>query len=494
MRHHPRQCAAAWLDGAKVSRRQLLSTGAALLSGAAVGALAGCRAREIEIPKVIEKEVIKVVTQIVQQTVIVAATPEAPEPEPPVPATPATPSPEPTVTITIDGMRHGWHAFAQRMVPAFRETFPRTQLAWRNVTPWPQFGERLAALAAAGDLGDLIEAPLGTPLRRWAQDGIIAPLEDLIEIEGYDLQGVFPAALGQATQSEALYGVPLAAHPGDCLALVNTDLLDAQDVLEDGALCQELPPASALPNAAAAWVYLDDAQMPAAGSLLGAFDARWLNEWGTQPALRSAASEQALSWMAAARRQGQVPRLGQVGCSPETLYARGELAILRTSFVGLWLLQRTARLPEGTVAGLVGPFGEETAGEIRGELSGVAYCLTTACQSPSLALHWIKFMTTREMGVQMLLGGYGPPGARLTAWHDRRVLDYMPACALLGERCAALTPQPLPWNLATNACFDTWNRQIADLWDADVALQEWVDRMSSALAEILSLPRDQTSL
>ncbi len=494
MRHHPRQRAAAWLDGARVSRRRLLATGAALISGAAVGALAGCRTREIEIPKIIEKEVIKVVTQIVQQTVIVAATPETAEPEPPVPATPATPSPEPTVTITIDGMRHGWHAFAQRMAPAFREIFPRTQLTWRSVTPWPQFGERLAALAAAGDLGDLIEAPLGTPLRRWAQDGILTPLDELIDTEGYDLHGVFPAALAQATQGEGLYGVPLAAHPGDCLALVNTDLLDAQDALEDGALRQELPPPNALPNAAAAWVYLDDAQMPAAGSLLGAFDARWLNERGTQPALRTAASEQALSWMAATRRQGQAPPLELVGCSPETLYARGELAILRTSFVGLWLLQRTARLPEGTVAGLIGPFGEETPGEIRGELFGVAYCLSPTCQSPSLALHWIKFMTTREMGVQMLLGGYGPPGARLTAWHDPRVLDYMPACALLGERCATLSPQPLPWNLATSACFEAWNRRIADLWDADVAIPQWVDQMSSSLAEILSLPRDETSL
>ena len=478
----------------RVARRQFLRAGVALTAGALVPGLTGCRTRQIEIPKIIEKEVIKVVTQIVQQTVIVAATAEAEPPEPASEATPTTPAPEPPTSITIDGMRHGWHAFAQRMAPTFQELFPRTRLTWRSVTPWPQFAQRLAALAAAGDLGDLVEAPLGTPIRRWADDQIITPLDDLIEDEGYDLQGVFAAALDQASHKGSLYGVPLVAHPGDCLILVNSEKVAPEQALENGALREDLSELSQLDDLAAGWAYLDDVSMPAAWSLLGAFGARWLNQWGTQSTLQTSPSERALEWAATVRRQGLAPPLGHAAHPPETLYARGELAILRTSFAKLWLLKRTDRLPESTVAGLIGSYGEAEAVAPSGEVVGVAYCMTPSCQAPELALQWIKFMTTREMGVQMLLGGYGPPGARLTAWHDPRVLDYMPACAPLGERCAALTTQPLPWNLATSACFVAWNQRIDALWDAETPVNELASELSRAITEILSLPSDQTSL
>lgn len=457
--------------------------------------LAACRTRYIEIPRIVEKEIIKVVTEIVRQTVIVPATPEGGPPEI-VPTPPVSdPAPEPPLSITFDSMQHGWNALARRIAPAFQELFPGSQLVWRSATPWPQYADRIAALAAADDLGDVIEAPLGTPIRLWADHGILGALGDLVEAEGYDIQGVFPAALAEASHHGGLYGVPLTAHPGDCLILVNSELVDPSLVLhDDGSLRLEFAESVKNTPASTNHLYVDDLALPSALTALGAFGARWLNDQGTQTRLHTPASLEAISWAAGIRRGGLVPPPWRLEATPERIFGAGELAILRTSFAGLWLLQRADLLPRHTEMGMMPVRKSADSGALTGEIEGVAYCLTGSCRNPSLALQWLKFMTTREMGVQMLLGGYGAPGARLAAWHDPRVLDYLPICARLGNRCATIAAQPLPWNLATNACFDAWNQRVSALWDADVPTSKWTQETARAITEILSRPRDQTAL
>jgi ABC-type glycerol-3-phosphate transport system substrate-binding protein len=476
----------------RISRRGFVRAAAALASGAIASALTACRTRYIEIPQIVEREVVKVVTQIVRQTVIVPATPEVETPEA-VPTPPATPpAPEPPVALTIDGMDHGWNALARRMAPAFQELFPGSLLRWRSVTPWPGYTERIAALAAAGDLADVIEAPLGTPLLLWAEEGILQPLDELVLAEGYDLQGVFPAALNQATHDDQLYGVPLAAHPGACLILANGDLVDTDAVLtKDGTLRLDLSAVRQEGLRGTDHLLLDDVSLPAAFPVMGSFGAQWMNVWGTQPRLHTSASLEALEWAAAIRREGIVPPAWKMTATPESLFASGQAAILRTSFAGLWLLHRLDRLPRHLRVGLL-PVGP-SPGAIApvGDMEGVAYGLTHACRNTSLALQWLKYMTTREMGVQMLLGGYGPPGARLAAWRDPRVLDHLPACASLGERSATIDTPPLPWNLATGACFHAWNLRLDGLWDPNMRVREWALGTERAITEILSRGRDE---
>ncbi|MGC9360667.1 MAG: ABC transporter substrate-binding protein [Anaerolineae bacterium] len=455
-------------------------------------ALTACRTRYVEIPRIVEREVVKVVTQIVRQTVIVPATPEVETPETTLLPPATEPAPEPPLTLTLDGMDHGWNALARRMAPAFQELFPGGRLTWRSIAPWPSYAERIAALAASGDLADVIEAPLGTPLLLWAEQGILQPLDELLLAEGYDLQGVFPAALSQATHDDQLYGVPLAAHPGDCLILANADLVDTDAILaEDGTLRLDTSGLTQSGVQGTDYVLLDDLSLPAGFAVLGAFGAQWLNAWGTQPRLHTSASLKALAWAAAIRREGIVPPTWKMASTPESLFTTGQAAILRTSFTGLWLLHRLGRLPSHLHVGLmpVEPPADATAPV--GPMEGIAYGLTHACRNTSLALQWIKYMTTREMGVQMLLGGYGPPGARLAAWRDPRVLDHLPAYASLGERAAAIDAPPLPWNLATSACFHAWNLRLDALWDPEIPVKEWALGTERAIMEALSRGRDE---
>jgi len=475
-----------------ISRRRLLQAGAAFASGALASALTACRTRYVEIPRIVEREVVKVVTQIVRQTVIVPATPkvETPQATPPPPVT--EPAPASPLTITLDGIDRGWNVLARRMVPAFQELFPGSQPVWRSITPWPSYADRIGALAAAGDLGDVIEAPLGTPLLLWAKQGILQPLDELVRAESYDLQGVFPAALSHATHDGHLYGVPLTAHPGDCLILANGDLVNPNLIYEqDGTLRLDMSGLVQSKSQGTGYLFLDDLALPAGLTVLGAFGAQWLSVWGTQPRLHTSASLEALTWAAEIRREGIVPPRWRMTATPERLFGTGQAAILRTSFAGLWLLHRTDLLPRHARIGLMPVKPSPGSVAPTGQIDGVAYCLTNACRDPSLALQWLKFMTTREMGVQMLLGGYGAPGARLAAWLDPRVLDHLPACAILGERCAAIDAPPLPWNLTTSACFHAWNRHIAALWDPETQVREWAADTERAITEILGEPRER---
>ena len=478
-----------------VSRRAFLRATAALASGALASTLTACRTRYVEIPRIVEREVVKVVTQIVQQTVIVPATREGRTPEATPAPTVTEPAPEPPLTLTVDGMDHGWNALAQRMAPAFQELFPGSRLTWQSIARWPSYAERIAALAAAGDLADVIEAPLGAPLLLWARQAILQPLDELLLAEGYDLQGVFPAALNQATYGGQLYGVPLAAHPGECLILANGDLVDTDTVLaEDGTLQLDLSTVQHDEPKGAGHFLLDEVSLPAAFPVLGAFGGQWLNAWGTQPRLHTAASLDALSWAATLRREGIVPPAWKLSGTPESVFGAGQAALLRASFAGLWLLHRLARLPSRLHVGLMPVAPSPDVSAPVGPIEGVAYGLTHTCRNTSLALQWLKFMTTREMGVQMLLGGYGPPGARLAAWRDPRVLDHLPACASLGERASAILAPPMPWNLATDACFHAWNQRVNALWDPDVAVRQWALDTERAIIELLATGPDRGSV
>ena len=117
---------------------------------------------------------------------------------------------------------------------------------------------------------------------------------------------------------------------------------------------------------------------------------------------------------------------------------------------------------------------------------GMTYAITQATDIPQHVLQWIRFMCTREMGVQMFLGGYAEPGCRVASWKDPRVLERFPICSQIAEAAQKAEPQRLPWNLRTAECLSVWNKGVRAILSDRVGVEDGAERMERRIEEVLN--------
>jgi ABC-type glycerol-3-phosphate transport system substrate-binding protein len=424
-------------------------------------ALAACL-KPIQVERVVEREV----TKIVRETVVVAGTPLVMEKavEKVVTVTPAPiPSSRAPTVITADVMDYGWTRLGQQLTPAFQELFPHVAIVWRSPTLWPEYPQRIAALAASGQVGDIIEAPPGAMLAGWALQGVTQPLDDVIAAENVDTDAFLGGTLRACRHGNAQIGLPFVAHPGPALLLFRPESFQHAEIeppTNDWALDDLQEAGLAL---APQFGIALTAQLPAAYAWLDLFGASLLSADGRRCALQNEAGLACLQWLHdQTQHHRTAPAPHEIVRGPLHMLQSGRAATLRETFRTLTqiaLLRDTAPQVDATL------FPRHSSGSVRrGALaSGMAYAITRQSTLAREALQWVKFMSSRETGVQMLLAGYGEPGCRRASWTDARVLAAYPLCAQLAEVADAAAPEPLPWNLDTAACMQAWNRRIHDL-------------------------------
>lgn len=434
---------------------------------AAVGS--ACARRVVEVERVVEKEVTTVITEIVRETVIVEGTPKVVERTIAVPmVVTAQPTQRPTVALVVDALDYGWTAFGRAMAPAFEEMFPAIRVEWRATSNWSTYPRRVATLRAAGQLGDVVEVPFGALLSQWHAQEVLQPLDAIMADEHYDTSGVFRGALSACTREGQVMAIPLLTHAGDCLLTYRRSLLDAvgveppsrewvlQDLLEAAGavtrgLCAEKPPI---------YGYGDSYRLPAAYPLMRAFGAELFDAEGRSCTIQSAEGVVFLRWLYDAMHTDSVaPRPHEAEGSMAGMFAEGRLAMVRADLMGYVSLQHLggedvdgALLPPLVVEGPPGAVAE-----------GVAYGISARSPHPSEAFQWIRFMCSREMGVQMFLRGYAEPGCRAASWRDPRVLERCPLCARVADVAETAAAERLPWNLRHAECLSVWHAETEQL-------------------------------
>ena len=165
-------------------------------------------------------------------------------------------------------------------------------------------------------------------------------------------------------------------------------------------LCAEKPPI---------YGYGDSYRLPAAYPLMRAFGAELFDAEGRSCTIQSAEGVVFLRWLYDAMHTDSVaPRPHEAEGSMAGMFAEGRLAMVRADLMGYVSLQHLggedvdgALLPPLVVEGPPGAVAE-----------GVAYGISARSPHPSEAFQWIRFMCSREMGVQMFLRGYAEPGCR----------------------------------------------------------------------------------
>jgi multiple sugar transport system substrate-binding protein len=455
--------------------------------------LAACQRQVVQIEKIVEKQVTKVVKEVVRETVIVAGTPQVIEKTVEVEKL-VTPIPavKGKMVIVADVLDYGWTHFAVLKSAAFEELFPSILIQWRSLSGWHEYASKIAALYASGQPGDLLEGPPGVLLAQWADQGIIRPLDEIIAADGFDSSGMFGGALAACRYGNQRIALPYLGHAGENLLLYNKRLFD-------GAALEHPNPSWTLDDLREAALALtvdrngdrkleqfglaERYSLPGAYPVLHLFGGKLFSASGKECALNNAAGVEYLRWAQQTVYGNQVaPSPAQIEEGVVAMLQAGTLAMTRHSFRTFAELA-TPGEPQD-IAATVFPKHPKT-GKVGTSASAMAYCISKSSAVASEAFQWIKFLSSREMGVQMFLGGYADPGCRVASWKDPRVLELYPLCAQVADAADAAEVEPLPWNLRLAPCLDAWNRGVERLALGERKPEECAARISDEITKVL---------
>ena len=112
-----------------------------------------------------------------------------------------------------------WHGltgpdgvFLEDMVNTYNETNEDGIFVQLNVFHWDVFFDRWVASVAAGDPPDVVIYHINE-MPQFAEDGVVTPIEELIEEVGVDMSDFSDAIMDMSTFGGTLYGFPIDIHP-----------------------------------------------------------------------------------------------------------------------------------------------------------------------------------------------------------------------------------------------------------------------------------------
>ncbi|OGO04410.1 MAG: hypothetical protein A2Y73_00015 [Chloroflexi bacterium RBG_13_56_8] len=487
----------------QLTRRSFLRGASKLCLGlAGAAALGGCAAKVVEVERVVEKEVTKIVTEIVRETIVVEPTPQVVEKSVETKVEKVitvTPAPQPKVTLIADVTNSSWTHFAMLVTPTFEEMFPNLTIRWRRLSNWDEYPARIKVSQVSGQLGDLLEAPPGALLIQWAEGEIIQSLDDIIRNDGFDTSGILGGVLRAFRYQDKQMGLPFIGSAGENLLLYNKNPFDEQGIdypdlswsLDDLVEAADALTMRGSDGRVGRFGYAIRYRLPDAYPMLHLFDAHLISADGQTSSVDGQNGVECLRWAHDLIHVAQVsPSLSQIEGGLLEMFCDGKLAMLRHDLGSLIDLGRA--LPDAQEVGSVLYPKHPSTGRVGASASGMAYCIGRNTELPYEAFRWLKFMASREMGVQMFLGGYAPPGCRAASWEDPRVVDLFPVCAQVADGADMAEPPRLPSNLRVQECQDIWNREIGPLWLGEVTPEECAANIADQVNRVLVLPPDRS--
>ncbi len=485
-----------------LTRRSFLRHVAMVGTGITSASFLSACLRQVVVEKVVEKQVTKVVKEVVRETVIVESTPKVIEVEKTVQVeklVTAIPALKGKAIIVADVMSYGWTQCAMLRSAAFEELFPNIGIRWRSLSGWHEYPRKVATLYASGELGDLVEGPPGDLLSYWAEQRLIRPLDEIINADGFDLSGIFWSTLASLRYRNQRIGLPFIGNAGENVLLYNKRLFDEAGITypNPGWTLDDLGKAGTALTRDSDGDGRNDQyglavrySLPGAYPTLHLFGARLFSENGLECTLNGPAGIEFLRWIQQQIYERKLaPNPAQVEGGAVEMLQAGTVAMLRNSFRTYATLLSVPGKQREIGAAL---FPKHPASGQTGTLaSGLAYCISQRSEIPGEVFQWCKFMSSRDMGVQMCLGGYGDPGCRSASWKDPRVVELYPLCAQIADTVDGAEIERLPWNLRLAECLDIWNRELVPLMFNERSPEECAGRITQEINKVLALPPER---
>jgi ABC-type glycerol-3-phosphate transport system substrate-binding protein len=347
--------------------------------------------------------------------------------------------------------------------------------------------EKLIALLAAGDLGDVVWLSTGIgSFFELAAQGHLLPLDAVVAADRYDLKQHFPRAVDVArTVDGKLFGMPNLIHPSHIGVFYNVNLFESTGVKPptSGSTYDELVETARqiMARRPDVWGIETETTYPPLLCFIRSFGGEMIDPpgLGKRPAIDRGPAKQALQWLYDLRHRHKVHPLAEH--KPD--FRNGDVA-MRTSNTSFAATANQAADKFQTAAVLI-PKG---SGGRRGSQGHVdMWGIYSRTKQKDAAWMLMRHFVSKEQGVEMY-PEVTIPGARPDAWNE---FASRPIFKPFKEFMDSPGPEALalPWNLRMLDFQNVTQKALEPLWAGTQSVDATVAAALGPMQQQLDLPR-----
>lgn len=372
----------------------------------------------------------------------------------------------------------------QAIIDAFETSNPGIEVEL-SVIPWAEYWTKLQTTATSGSAPDIFW--MNTPsLPKYANGGVLLPLSERIEADGFDLSAFAPAPVASATFDGEVYGIPKDV---DALALwYNTAIFEAAGVAvpTDDWTWDDLVAAATQLTDAGAGVYgipaLNTNQLsyyntiPQSGGFV-------INDEGTESGYDDPATIAGIQAWVDLIELGVSPTLQQMtDTDPTQMFQSGKLAM---TFAGSWMIPVfTGDDAIKDTLGVVQMPLIEQRGGVSNSVSNVGFANS---EHPDEVWKFLEFLGSVAAANMIAEGGVLPAmTSAQQVWAEGRPESINTAAFL--DTVAVNTAFPRSLDTAVWADFAT--EELNKAWTGELTVEEAAANVAAFMNEALAAERE----
>jgi ABC-type glycerol-3-phosphate transport system substrate-binding protein len=378
----------------------------------------------------------------------------------------------------------------------FEQANPSVKVAVEEI-PANEYFVKIRAMAAARQLGDVVWGLIGGGAwLNFAAVGILRAVDDLAKPEGPDfLKQWYEPTVQVGMLDGKLYGLAEMSTPGNAIMVFNETAVGEAGLktpTPDWELEKDfLPAAEKLTRRAGDRVdrfgaYLEKSYLGLV-PMLRRWGGELLNPEGTSCVLSSPENERAVQFLLDAEQRHKVaPTSQQIEENATKMFVSGKVAVLANVTPAALT---TSYKPVGDkfkVTATLTPRGPNGAGTM---LAAHHFGITVNSQLVQESWELIKVWTSKEVGVQKVLRGWGSPGGRPDVYNDPRVQEADPVYKPASHAMEKLQPHLLPKNVRGTEMTTVLNNELDQIWLGKVPVGEGLKRAQGEVQKVLDKPR-----
>ena len=348
--------------------------------------------------------------------------------------------------------------------------------------------DKLIAMLAAGDLGDIVWASTGVgSYFELAAQGHFQQLDATVSKDKYDLKQHFPRAIDTAKMVDnKLFGMPNLIHPSHIGLYYNVNLLETAGV-KPPALTSTYDDVVDIARKVTAakpgtWGINTETSYPPLLCYIRSFGGEMLDPGflGKKPAIDRGPAKQALQWLFDLRHRHKVHPLP----TDRVDHKNGDIAMWTG---GMWLgADATVVADRFKMDAVLIPKGP---GGKRGSQGHVdMWAIYSKSKNPDSAWQLMKHFVSKEQGVEMMSES-NIPGARPDSWSDFSSRPLFKVFKDFMDTDGGPGPLALPYNYKMLDYQNVLQKEIAPLWTGEKSVDATVAAMMGPLQAQLDLPR-----
>lgn len=374
---------------------------------------------------------------------------------------------------------------------AFEEENPGIQIK-EELFPHAEYHQKMEVLLAGQTIGDTFWTVLLSGLyHRYANQGVLLALDDLIAADDYDTSVFFPESLVAASHEGSLYSLPWICHPGRVGCYYNKQLF-ADNNLEEPPVDGDWTFEDLLSAAQVLTQDTDgDGQIDQFGmqpgrdpfSLLVWVRGNGGELYGDEGNTSLLDSEESL---AAIQFVYDLMHTHNVAPTPEQqtsdMFVSGRIGMAQS---GYWGQSWKARIGDRFELGGV-PMPKGSAGVMGSMYEFDPACIYAGTEHPEEAFAWAKWLANQETGIRIAEAG-SVPGSRPDVWESERLTKF-PIHNVFTQIMYNVMPFQGPGNFRGLEIRDAYTNGMDPVWLGNEEPAAVVSEVAAKLQEILDKP------